>query len=132
MPLIPFLRMMVNAEVSVLHRRGIFAVLLLGDILLSYVALYALFIVYRLTHTLLHKYSIASKFIALKLLVFIAPLQRAVFEALFAEKGMWWECVAYVIESVALAYLLQIAFPPHELPQPTLAGAAEHHIFSMS
>ena len=84
---------------------------------ITLLALYALFITYRLSKVPLHGYRTTLKFLAVKLLVFIAPAQRhALSHFLGPAVGEWASHVATVVETPMLALLLWRAFPASELP----------------
>ena len=89
-------------------------------------ALYALFITYRLSKAPLHSYHTTLKFAAVKVLVFLSPLQRHALSSLLgATAGPWWHHVLTVAECPLLSYLLGQAFPASELPSAAAAAAAQ-------
>ena len=89
-------------------------------------ALYALFITYRLSRAPLHSYHTTLKFAAVKILVFLSPLQRLALTSLLgASAGPWWHHVLMVAECPLLSYLLGHAFPASELPSAAAAAATQ-------
>lgn len=89
----------------------------LGETVVTLLALYSLFITYRLSKAALHAYHTTLKFAVLKALVFCTPLQRMLLSAaLGPSEGVWWLHVLVVAETPLLAILLGRAFPASELP----------------
>ena len=99
------------------HREGIQRVVRAAELAVTVGALYSLFITYRLSKGPLHAYHTTLKFAAVKILVFVAPLQRALFVHFYgALDGPWWGHVLTVVETPLLSLLLSHAFPASELP----------------
>ena len=91
-------------------------------------ALYSLFITYRLSKAPLHAYHTTLKFASVKILVFATPLQRMVLTRAFGEaEGTWWAQVLTCVETPLLSLLLWRAFPPSELPSGSAVGGADGH-----
>jgi len=85
-------------------------------------ALYSLFITYRLSRAPLQHYHTTLKFAAVKILVFVTPVQRALLVATLGTRdGSWWQHVMAVLQSPLLALLLFRAFPPSELPSQAIS-----------
>mmetsp|Transcript_24318 Transcript_24318/g.50924 ORF Transcript_24318/g.50924 Transcript_24318/m.50924 type:complete len:266 (+) Transcript_24318:477-1274(+) len=124
MPFVPFLRMMVHAEVTRPHQPSIFMLLFVAESALALIALYALFIMYWLTHDILKGYRTSLKFFTLKAVILLAPVQQLALEAVVGDHSEWWECVLNVVLSVPLCMLLRHAYPPHELPMKRGLGNA--------
>ena len=88
-------------------------------------ALYSLFITYRLSKVPLRGYHTTLKFAAVKILVFVSPLQRlGLSAALGTTSGVFWHHVLTVACCPLLSLLLGHAFPPSELPTSSAAAAA--------
>ena len=83
---------------------------------MTLLALYALFMTYRLAKAPLRSYHTTLKFAAVKALVFATPLQRALLNSIFGAAGPWWLHVVFVAETPLLLLLLALAFPASELP----------------
>jgi hypothetical protein len=96
------------------------------ELVVTLLALYAVFITYRLSKAPLQQYHTTLKFAAVKLLVFISPLQRhALVHALGDDEGTWWAHVLTVAQTPVLALLLWRAFPLSELPGRGAERASE-------
>ena len=61
---------------------------------MTLLALYALFMTYRLAKAPLRSYHTTLKFAAVKALVFVTPIQRALLNAVFGGAGLWWFHIA--------------------------------------
>ena len=89
------------------------------ELLVTLLALYSLFITYKLSRAPLAAYHTTLKFASVKILVFACPLQRhALMHALGDDDlvAYWWTHVLTCIECPLLALLLWRAFPLEELP----------------
>jgi len=78
-------------------------------------ALYSLFIMYRLAHDPLSHYQTTLKFLAIKLVMWVFTLQRIALVSHFGHVGLWWAHAAICVECPALSILLMFAFPASEL-----------------
>lgn len=88
------------------------------ELAVTLLALYSLFITYRLARAPLLMYHTTLKFAAIKVLVFVSPVQSALLRAaLGPQQGSWSLHVLTVIETPLLALLLARAFPETELPR---------------
>ena len=87
------------------------------ETVVTLLALYALFIFYRISKAPLHAYRTTLKFGAIKLLVFVSPVQRHILADVYGvAEGAWWQHVLTAAEAPLLAMLLWRAFPASELP----------------
>lgn len=134
MPLVPFLQLLVRAQLAHGHIPTVLLLLLWSQWVLSMLALYALFIAYRLTHTPLHAFRTTAKFATIKVLVLLSPVQKELLKySLGVQLGEFWNTALLAAEMPALGFLLLRAFPASELPQLSPApegadfGAREPH-----
>lgn len=117
MPSVPLIRMVLYVST----RRGghplFAAALALAEYLLSILALYALFICYRVTHHLLHDFHTTSKFVAIKAIIVLLPPQRQLVQLLVGEDGPsdFWLCCLQALEAPFLCWLLAASYPRREL-----------------
>ena len=115
--LAPLLELWVDGvPVMAAHREGIQRLVRAAEYTVTVLALYSLFITYRLSRGPLQSYHTTLKFAACKVLVFVSPLQRFLLCYQLGPTGMWWAHVLTVAETPALALLLARAFPANELP----------------
>ena len=121
--LAPLLELWVDGvPVMAAHREGIQRLVRAAEYTVTVLALYSLFITYRLSKGPLHAYHTTLKFAAVKILVFVAPLQRALLVHFYGPlDGPWWGHVLTVLETPLLSLLLSHAFPASELPGAPLS-----------
>ena len=87
------------------------------ELAVTLLALYSLFITYRLSKAPLRDYHTTLKFAAVKVLVFATPMQNLLLvRFLGSSTGIYWAHALSVAETPLLSLLLQRAFPASELP----------------
>eukprot|EP00322_Chrysochromulina_rotalis_P007033 CAMPEP_0115840420 /NCGR_PEP_ID=MMETSP0287-20121206/6761_1 /TAXON_ID=412157 /ORGANISM="Chrysochromulina rotalis, Strain UIO044" /LENGTH=258 /DNA_ID=CAMNT_0003294029 /DNA_START=197 /DNA_END=973 /DNA_ORIENTATION=+ len=127
MPQLPALRMLLH--VARAHHPFIAISLAIFESVLSVIALYALFIIYHVTHEPLHAYQTTLKFVAIKSIVLMLPPQRLLARALFegheneVVSNFWLSCVQ-ALEAPLLCWLIGKAYPKEEL-NPHIPGGPE-------
>ena len=114
MPSVPLVRMVLYVSTGGRHLVAI--VLNLAEGLLSILALYALFICYRVTHHILHDYCTTRKFVAIKAIILLLQPQRLLVQSLVGDgtTEFWLSCLQS-LEAPILCWFLATSYPRHEL-----------------
>jgi len=112
------------------HRIGARQFASVIETVVTLLALYSLFIAYRLSKGPLHSYRTTLKFATVKILVFASPLQRHLLSAILADPaaGVWCQHVLTAAECPLLSLLLGHAFPASELPSSLSSNSASKSV----